>query len=182
MAGAFEIAFAAGLALVGVSFGAVVLDRVSETFLITATVLLTLGSLACWVALGLNLSEDFVETPPLLLAAGGLLASAVAEAGLLLFVRALRRLRDLDRTSDLGKQRLRAFLEQEAEARASEQGLVLARERSTANQLLGEQERKLAQERRDLVVRQAEQARVELTEVGRSGAGASGTKARCLGG
>jgi hypothetical protein len=164
MAGVFEIAFAAGLALVGVSFGAVVLDRVSEKFLITTAILLTLGSLAGWVALGLNLSEDFVETPPLLLAAGGLLASAVAEAGLLLFVRALRRLRDLDRTSELGQQRLRAFLEQEAEGRASEQGLVLARERSTANQLLGEQERKLAQERRDLVVRQAEQARVELTE------------------
>lgn len=164
MAGAFEIAFAAGLALVGVSFGAVVLDRVSEKFLITATVILTLGSLAAWVALGINLSEDFVETPPLLLAAGGLLASAVAEAGLLLFVRALRRLRDLDRTSELSQERLRAFLEQEAKARRSEQGLVLARERSTANQLLGEQERKLAQERRDLVVRQAEQARVELTE------------------
>ena len=120
MAGAFEIAFAAGLALVGVSFGAVVLDRASEKFLIAATVLLTLGSLAGWVALGINFSEDFVETPPLLLAAGGLLAAAVAEAGLLLFVRALRRLRDLDRTSEVGQQRLRAFLEEEAEAAGSE--------------------------------------------------------------
>ena len=120
MTGAFEIAFAAGLALVGISFGAVVLDRASEKFLVAVTVILTLGSLAAWVALGINFSRDFAETPPLLLAAGGLLASAVAEAGLLLFVRALRRLGDLDRTSDLGRQRLGAFLEQEAESRAAE--------------------------------------------------------------
>ena len=57
MAGAFEIAFAAGLALVGVSFGAVVLDRVSEKFLITATVILTRRAVLC--------AEDHQHCPKL---------------------------------------------------------------------------------------------------------------------
>ena len=41
---------------------------------------------------------------------------------------------------------------------------MLARERAEASYALGEQERQLAEERRDAVARQAEHARVELTE------------------
>src|SRR5918994_2863015 len=57
-----------------------------------------------------------------------------------------------------------ARLEQHAEERRAELERTLARERANASYVLGEQERQLAEERRDTVARQVEHARVELAE------------------
>src|SRR5918994_7417150 len=57
-----------------------------------------------------------------------------------------------------------ARLEQHAEERRAELERTLARERANASYVLGEQERQLAEERRDTVARQVEHARVELAD------------------
>ena len=164
MAAAFEILFAAGLAVVGLSFAALVLDRGSERVFVALAVLLALGAVVSGIVLGLNTSREWIGDAPLLLATGGLLAASVAEISLVLLRRGLRRLKDYEAAADLGRARLEAYLEEHAGERAAEQEVILARERATASHLLGEQERKLTVERRDLVARQTDQARTELTE------------------
>jgi hypothetical protein len=164
MAAAFEILFAAGLAIVALSFAALVLGRGSDRLFIALAVVLALGAIGSGIVLGLNHSEQWIGDAPLLVATGGLLAAAIAEVGLVLFGRGLRRLKDYEAAADLGRARIVEHLEAQARQRAAEQDVILARERATASHLLGEQERKLTVERRDLVARQTEQARTELTE------------------
>jgi hypothetical protein len=164
VAAAFQILFAAGLAVVALSFAALVLERGSDRVFIGLAVLLALGAVGSGIVLGLNRSERWIGDAPLLVATGGLLAAAIAEVGLVLLRRGLRRLKDYETASDLGRARMVAYLEEQARERAAEQEVILARERATASHLLGEQERKLTIERRDLVARQTEQARTELTE------------------
>ncbi|HEY7195633.1 MAG TPA: hypothetical protein VH306_00430 [Gaiellaceae bacterium] len=164
MTAAFEIVFAVGLAIVALSFAAVVLERGSDSLFVAAAIVLTLGAIACGIVFGLNLSRNWAPDAPILLATGGLLAAAVAEIGLVLLRRGLRRLKDYEAAAELGRQRIAAYLEEQSRERAAEQEVVLARERATASHLLGEQERKLTIERRDLVARQTDQARAELTE------------------
>jgi len=164
MAAVFQIAFAVGLAAVALSFAALVLERGSERLFILVAVALALGAVVSGIVLGLNHSQEWTSSAPLVVATGGLLAAAMAEIGLVLLLRGLQRLKDYEAASELGRRRMVEYLEVAAAERAAEQNVVLARERATASHMLGEQERQLTFERRDLVARQTEQARVELTE------------------
>ncbi|HEX2045221.1 MAG TPA: hypothetical protein VHF23_06310, partial [Gaiellaceae bacterium] len=103
-----------------------------------------------------------VET--LALVAGGLAAAAAAEAALYGLARGLRRVRDLEAVGESARARLDAYLDEQVERRRAELERTLARERANASYALGEQERRLGEERRDQVARQAERARVELAE------------------
>ena len=159
-----EIVFAVGLVVVSLSLAGVLARRVSERTLRVLTGLLAGGAAVFTAALGLNAVERFAESDGLVLAAGGLAAAAVAEAGLVALLHALERLRDYERLTETGRDRIDALLAAHAEERASELERTLSRERANASHLLGEQERRLGQVRRDLVIRQVEQARTELTE------------------
>jgi hypothetical protein len=161
---AFELAFVAGLALVGLSLVGVALGRADERQLLWATVALGLGSLLAAGALVINLVESFTDTDALLLAAGGLAAAGVAELGLLALVRALRRTKELEQISERARDGLATFVETEMRERMLELERLLARERANASHQLSEQERRLSEERRDIVERQTERARVELTQ------------------
>jgi hypothetical protein len=164
MALAFEIAFAVGLALVVVSFGALALGRVHERHLVTGAVILALASVVAAAVLAVNLVEGFTDAGPALLAAGGLAAAAVAELGLVVFARGLRRVGELESLAEAARGDLARFVETEIHDRTLELDRLLARERANASHQLSEQERRLAEERRDNVERQAERARVELTQ------------------
>ena len=164
VATALEIAFAAGLVVVALSFAGVGFFRLSERAARALALLLGLGALAACGGLALNLVDRFTDTGPLVLAAGGLAAAALGELGLVALVRASRRLRDVERLNDEAANRLSAVLDRETAARAAELERTLARERAHASHALLEQERKLAEERREALARQVERARVELTE------------------
>ena len=164
MALAFELAFAVGLAVVALSFGAIALGRARERYLVALTVVLALAALAVAGALTVNLLHRFTENDPLLLAAGGLAAAAVGELGLVALARGFRRMREIDRLSETAREDLSSFVETEVRERVLELERLLARERANASHQLSEQERRLAEERRDIVERQTERARVELTQ------------------
>src|SRR2546425_6519030 len=164
MATAFEIAFAAGLVVVGVSLAGVAVGRLPDRALVVLTVLLGLGALAAGGSLAYNLVHEFTDTSPLVLATGGLAASAIGEAGLLALAHALRRLNDVETIGREARGRLSALVEEETEQRRLELERTLARERANALHQLGEQERRLAEERRDLVARQIDRGRNDLTE------------------
>jgi hypothetical protein len=161
---ASQLAFVAGLALVGLSLVGVALGRADERQLLWAAVALGLGSLVAAGALVINLVESFTDTDALLLAAGGLAAAGVAELGLLALVRALRRTKELEQISERAREGLATFVETEMRERMLELERLLARERANASHQLSEQERRLSEERRDIVERQTERARVELTQ------------------
>ena len=164
MALALEIAFAAAVAVVGVSLAAVAFARVSERLLLGLAVALGIAALAGGVVAGTEIADGTDDSELLLVSVGGLFLAAFAETGLYLVTRGLRRVREFEQVEDDARARLEAYLEQQAEERRIELDRVLARERANAGYMLGEQERQLAEERRDSVARQAEHARVELTE------------------
>lgn len=164
MALALEAAVAAALLLVALSFAGVVLGRLGERALLALAI--GLGVLAALgaAAAGVNVVEGFADTDLLLLAAAGLAAAALAEGGLFGLARGLRALRDVAEVGEDARARLGKALHTEAEERQRDLERTLARERAQASHILGEQERALAEERRLLIERQAERARIELTE------------------
>ena len=162
MALVFHIAFLAGFGVVLASFLALLAGRATRRDLLAGVALLATGSLAGFAALGINLVERFTDTEPVLLAAAGLGAAAAAQAGVLALLRGLGRLRDEERVLQAGRERIEAALAAHADKRGRDLEQTLARERANATHLLGQQERKLSVERRDLVARQADRARAEL--------------------
>src|SRR5262245_9637060 len=164
MAIALEIAFAAAIGVVALSLLAVVLGRASDRLLLGLTIALAVGAAVAVVLLGVDLVESFVDTDAAILAAGGLAAAAVAEAGLLALNRGLRKMQEIDELTAAAQQQIHDFAEEEARERILELERMVARERANAGHQLSEQERRLAEERRDTVERQAERARVELTQ------------------
>lgn len=161
---ALEIVFALAVASVAVSAVAVAYGRVHERLLLAAAVGFAALAGVALVVLGINLVESFAESDALLLLAGGFSLAAVAEGCLFLLVRGRRRAEDLDQVHERARANLEAWLAEHAEQRKAELERTLAHERANAGYVLGEQERRLAEERRDQVARQAERARVELTE------------------
>jgi hypothetical protein len=161
---ALELGFTAALFVVALSFVALALGRGRERVFLGIAVALALGAIGAAGALGVNLARGFTETAPLVLVAGGLAAAAAAELGLVALSRGFGRLRELERLSDQARTELAHFVETEMRERTLQLERLLARERANAGHQLGEQERRLAEERRDIVERQAERARVELTQ------------------
>ncbi len=126
------------------------------------TGVLAVASAVATAALGVDLVTDFASTDALLLAAGGLAACAVAEAGLFALSRGLIRLRQEERLIAAGEAHIEAVLAASAAERAIELERTLTRERANTAHLLSQQERKLSVERRDMIARQADRARSEL--------------------
>jgi hypothetical protein len=164
MALVFQLAFAAGLGLVGISLVAVAFGRAPERYLVRLAILLALATLAAGAGLVANLADAFTDTDAILLATGGLGAATLAELGLAGFVRGLRRAGELERVAEAAKGDLASFVDTEMRERMLELGRLLARERANASHQLSEQERRLSEKRRDIVERQTERARVELTQ------------------
>ena len=164
MALALELAVAAALLVVALSFAGVVTRRLGERAILAITIAFAVAAALAFAVVGVNLVEEFADTDVLLMAAAALAAAAIAEGGLYGFARGLRSLREVEQVADAAKANLSTALEAEAEARRKELDRMLARERAHATHLLGEQERAIAEERRTVVERQAERARVELTE------------------
>ena len=164
MALALEIVFAAGIVVVALSLLGVVLGKASDRLLLVVTLALATGATIAAVALGIDLVDSYTDIDALLLAAGGLAAAAIAEAGLLALNRGLRRMQQTERLADAARDEIHAFAAEESRQRILELERILARERANTSHQLSEQERRLAEERRDTVERQAERARVELTQ------------------
>jgi hypothetical protein len=161
---ALDIVFAVGVVIVALSLAGVVTDRVSPRLLLWTTIGLAFAAAAATIALGIDLIDNYADDEALLLAAVGLGAAALAEAGLLALSRGLVRLREIEHLADEARAQIETHAEEEARNRILELERMLARERANAGHQLSEQERRLAEERRDTVERQAERARVELTQ------------------
>jgi hypothetical protein len=158
----FEAAFVAGFALVAVSFALVIARRIPDRALLIFTGVLATAAAAAFAALALNVRGDFVDRDSVVLAAAGLLAAAVAEAGLFALSRGLAAIREQEAIVRAGQEHIEALVEKHAADQAAAFDRTLQRERANAGHALSQQERKLTLERRDMVARQADRARAEL--------------------
>jgi hypothetical protein len=161
---ALEIIFAAALGVVAVSVAAAAWGRLPARALLAAAITFAVLAVLSGIAVGIDVVEGIAETDALLLVTGGLALAALAEATLYALARGLRHVRDLERVGDAARSRLEAHLDEHTERRRADLDRTLARERANATYVLGEQERQLAEERRDHVARQAERSRIELAE------------------
>lgn len=161
---ALEIVFVAALVVVAASVAVAAWGRLPERALLGAAVTFAIAAVLSGIAVGVDLVEGFAETDALLLVTGGLALAALAEASLYALARGLGRVRDLERVRDSARDRIAAYLEEHLGERRVELDRTLTRERANATYVLGEQERQLAEERRDHVARQAEAARIELAD------------------
>jgi hypothetical protein len=153
---AFQIAFALGVLLAAAALAGAGFRLVERRTLLALTIPVAAGALAGWAAFALDPSRG------LAVAAGGLTVAALAGIMSFALERALARLRRLDLELGLAQDRLHELVAQERDERARELDRVLARARADSVSLLVEQERRIADERRDLLVERERAAGAEL--------------------
>ena len=158
----FQAAFVAGFAVVAVSFALMIARRIPDRALLVCCGVLMGAATVALAALGLNTRTEFADKDAVALAAAGLLAATVAEAGLFALARGLAAIREQEALVQAGRHHIEALIEQHAAEQADAFDRTLQRERANAGHALSQQERKLTLERRDMVARQADRARAEL--------------------
>lgn len=155
----FELAFAAGVGLAATALGLAATRTAGRRALATLTVVIAGGAVAAWVAFALRLDRDLLVT------AGGLTGAALAAAASFLLSRALDRSARVDDELDNAQATLLELVEREVASRAADLDRVLARARAESVSLLAEEERRIAEERRALVVERERAAGAELVEM-----------------
>ena len=161
---ALEILLVVSLVAVAASFVAVVYRRVPERWLAIAIALLIALAGFAAIVLAVGLATDRWSWQPVAVVFGGLVAAALAEVGALGLSRGMRRMRSVEDESALILDQLDDMLAANAAQRAKELEHTLARERAETIHLVTEEERRIRDERRIEVSREAELAGNELIE------------------
>jgi hypothetical protein len=152
-----QIVFALTACVTAASLAAAAFDWLGRQALIALAALVGGLALAAWIAFGFRPSAE------LAVVAGGITVCFLAQ---LLAVRLRRLLRAAGRVDEQlarAQSRLHSLVAREAEERATELELVLARARADSSSLLAEQERTIAEERRAAA---AERSRATVDELG----------------
>ena len=155
---ALQIAFAAAVIVAAASLAAAAAGRARPRLLAALTLVLLAAAAAGWVVFAFNPEQEIA------LAATGLVAAAVAEAGATLLARAVRRARAADAVLDQARAEVRSMIEAEQAASREELQRWAARARADSVSLLAEEERRLAEERRLVLVERERAAGAELDE------------------
>jgi hypothetical protein len=153
----FEILFAVGVVIASAALAGAAFRLAERTLLLGATASIGAAAVAGWIAFAVRPGRE------LAVSAGGLTGAAVAAAASLALAAALQRSARIDAEIELAQARLRELVARETEDRAAELERVLARARADSVSLLAEQERRIAEERRKMVVESETAAGTELT-------------------
>jgi len=157
---AFDIAFAAGVALAALALAGAVFRALHRFILGALALIVSGGAIAAWVVYAVRHNHP----RELAVAAGGLTLCAVATAGAILLRRALLRADDTDAYLAQAQTRLRELIDREAEERAAELERTLARARADSVSLMAEEQRRIAEERRTEFAEQERATANVLTE------------------
>lgn len=146
-------AFAVAAVIAAATLALVVVGRGRPQLLAMLAGLFGACAAAAWAGVALEPTRD------LAISAGGLTVAALVEVAGSFLARSLARLRREDEAIERARLRLHSFLDQEVAERGDELTRTLARLRADSISLLQEQERRLADERRQsLVEREQERA------------------------
>lgn len=144
-----QIGFAAGVVVTGAAVAATLSGRAPRRLLVGVATLLGVASTGAWIAFALDVHRGTA------VAAGGLVVCAAAALLTIPLREALARNQRIDADLDAAEARLRAVAENEATRRGEELERTLARARADSSSSFAEEERRLADERRnELAVRE----------------------------
>jgi uncharacterized phage infection (PIP) family protein YhgE len=154
---AAQIVFAVTAAVTAASLAAAAFDRASRTLLLWLAIGIGILAVAAWVVF------VWKRDAALAVVAGGMTLAFAAELLALRLRDLLRAAGRVDEQLARAQSRLHSLVAREAEERAAELELVLARARADSTSLLAEQERRIAEERRSAA---AERSRAAVDELG----------------
>jgi hypothetical protein len=152
-----QIVFAVTAAVAALSLAGAAFDRLGRRLLMALAIGIGFAAVAAWVAFG------FRPETSLAVAAGGMTLAFGAELIAVRLKDLVRAAGRVDEQLARAQSRLQSLVAREAEERAAELELVLARARADSSSLLADQERRIAEERR---VSAAERSRVAVDELG----------------
>ncbi len=155
---AFEIVFACGVLLAAALLAAAALERAGKGLLLGATWATGAAAAAAWIA--------FARRPQVELAisATGLLACLMAVVGALALRRGLAHGRTIERDIERVKSELDAVVQRELRERSADLERALARGRADSLSAYAEEERRLAENRREALGESEQRLRHGLTE------------------
>jgi hypothetical protein len=155
---ALQILFAVAVVAVGASVFLTAAGRASRSGLTALAGLLGVLAVGAWIVFAFDPSAEAA------IAAGGLSACAAIEAGLILVRHSLARARRVDGELAAAEGRLRTVIRREEEERTAGLERTLARARADSVSLLLEEERRIAEARRQEFAEREQQVGVELTK------------------
>jgi hypothetical protein len=153
----FDIVFAAGVVVAAVALAGASLRLLPRLALVVLTGLALGAAVAAWVFYALRHDRE------LAISAAGLTGSAFAAAASLLLQRALGRVADIDARLTEAHARLATQIDEETAGRAAELERTLARARADSASMLIEEERRIAEERRNNFVEREREVGDTLT-------------------
>jgi hypothetical protein len=157
---AFDIVFAAGIAVAATALAGAAFRRLDRRMLLTLATVELGAALAAWFFFALRHQHE----KELAVAAGGLTACLLATSGAVLLRRGLARADATDANLAEAQLQLHRLVEREAADRAAELERTLARARADSVSLLVEEERKIAEDRRRDFVERERSVSASLTE------------------
>ena len=153
---AVQIAFAGAVVIVGAAVAATLLGRAPRRFLAGVAALLGIGAAAGWVVFALDTDSGTA------VAAGGLTLCAAVVLLTIPFGEAIARSRRVDAELEAAETRLREVAERETKMRTEELERTLARARADLSSQFAEEERRLAEARRNELVERERRIASEL--------------------
>ena len=153
-----QAGFAAAAVVVGASLAAALRGGIGAKSIAALATLIGVGAVAAWVSFALDPSRAVA------IAAVGLTVAAAIEGTLVRVRRSLARARRVDDEAAQAERRLRELVERETAAHAAELERTLARARAESTSLLLDEERRIAEARRQDVATREEQAGAHLSE------------------
>jgi hypothetical protein len=155
---AFELVFAAAVLLAAASLAGAALERLGKRVLLGACGAIGAASAAAWVAFALRPETE------LAVSATGLVACVLAVVGALALRRGLAQGRAINADIERAKAALDAVIEQELRERSTELERALARGRADSLSAYAEEERRLAETRRQALGESEQRLRHGLAE------------------
>ena len=153
-----EIAFAAAVVVAGAAVGATLAGRAPRRVLAGLAALLGIGAAAGWIVFALDTDSGTA------VAAGGLTLCAAVVLLTIPLGEALARSRRIDAELEGAETRLREVAERETKMRTEELERTLARARADSSSQFAEEERRLAEARRNELVERERRIASELGE------------------
>jgi len=155
---AVQIAFAGAVVIVGAAVAATLLGRAPRRFLAGVAALLGIGAAAGWVVFALDTDSGTA------VAAGGLTLCAAVVLLTIPLGDAIERSRRVDEELEAAETRLREVAERQTKMRTEELERTLARARADLSSQFAEEERRLAEARRNELVERERRISSELGE------------------
>ncbi len=155
---AVQIAFAGAVVVAGAAVAATLAGHAPRRVVAGVAALLALGAAAGWVVFALDTDSGTA------VAAGGLTLCAAVALLTIPLDEALARSRRIDADLEAAETRLRAVAEREAKMRTEELERTLARARADSSSQFAEEERRLAEARRNELIERERRISSELGE------------------